>query len=126
MPSRLASDRPIKNVIGSVNQTLLQRGGGLAGGWLWLWRWLRRWRRREGSRTTGLVQKEKKGKRQGELCHLQSTTTYSSPSAHCPQALSNSYRGVQLLCFVSLFCTRARGGDDLSLFVGISGSVMWL
>lgn len=31
VPSRLASDRPIKNVIGSVNQTLLQRGGGQAG-----------------------------------------------------------------------------------------------
>lgn len=33
MPSRLASDRPIKNVIGSVDQILLQRRGGLAGGW---------------------------------------------------------------------------------------------
>ena len=47
MPSRLASDRPIKNVIGSVNQTLLQRGG-----------WAGRWaggggcRGIEGNRTT--------------------------------------------------------------------------
>lgn len=47
------------------------------------------------------------------------------PSAHCLEALSNGYRGVQLLCFV-VCLYQGQGGDDLSLFVGISGSVMWL
>lgn len=58
MPSRLASDRPIKNVIGSVNQTLLQRGGGLAGG--------RVAAAAEASRVTGqhgVVQGKRDGKR---------------------------------------------------------------
>lgn len=107
MPSRLASDRPIKNVIGSVDQILLQRGG--AGRWVGGQQWLR-W---EGGRTTGVVQREKEGKSEAELCTL------------CLEALGHGYRGVQLLCFVvCLFL--GQGHDDLSLFVGISGSVMWL
>lgn len=67
---------------------------------------------------------EEKGKREGAF-PLRSTTTHSSLSAHCPEALSNGYRGVQLLCFV-VCLYQGQGGDDLSLFVGISGSVMWL
>lgn len=56
---------------------------------------------------------------------FESTTTHSSLSAHCPEALCDGYRGVQLLCFV-VCLYQGQGGDDLSLFVGISGSVMWL
>lgn len=117
MPSRLASDRPIKNVIGSVNQTLLQRRG-----------WAGRWVGGSGrggrvGRTLGVVQIEKR-ERNGEVCHC-NALIHTVPSLHCPEALSNSYKGVQLLCFaVCLY--RGRGDDDLSLFVGISGSLMWL
>ena len=98
MPSRLASDRPIKNVIGSVNQTLLQRGG-----------WAGRWaggggcRGIEGNRTTrGSAGKERWEERGGSGGVVRDYTTHCSPplSAHCPEALSNGYRGVQLLCFV--------------------------
>lgn len=62
MPSRLASDRPIKNVIGSVNQTLLQRRG-------WAGRWVGGGGRggRVG-RTLGVVQIEKR-ERNGEVIH---------------------------------------------------------
>lgn len=83
------------------------------------WRWLRR----EGSWTTGEVQRERE--REGRLCHCKGSATHSSLSAHCPEALSNGYGGVQLLCFV-VCLYQGQGGDDLSLFVGISGSVMWL
>lgn len=79
--------------------------------------------RREGSRTTGALEREESER--GRAVPLRRTATHSSLSAHCPQALSNGYRGVQLLCFV--VCSyQGQGGDDLSWFVGISGSVMWL
>lgn len=117
MPSRLASDRPIKNVIGSVNQTLLQRRGWArqVGG--------RQWQGREGRLDNGSSADRWREKERG--VSLRCTNTHSSFFAHCPEALGNSYKGVQLLCFV-VCLYRGRGDDDLSLFVGISGSVMWL
>lgn len=47
------------------------------------------------------------------------------PLCTLPEALSHCYRGVQLLCFV-VCLYQGQGVDDLSLFVGISGSLMWL
>lgn len=45
--------------------------------------------------------------------------------ACCLEALGCAYRGVRLLCFVVCLLL-GQGRDDLSLFVGISGSVMGL
>lgn len=111
MPSRLASDRPIKNVIGSVNQAPLRCGGGQARGWAEAAGWL--------DNRSRLEERERgRGRKQ---CH-----THTVPSLHTSQRHSaRAYRGVQLLCFV-VCLYQGRGGDNLSLFVGISGSVMWL
>lgn len=109
MPSRLASDRPIKNVIGSVDQILLQRRGGLAGGWVCGQQRLR-WEGWPDDRSSAEGEKRERAR----------------PScARCLEALSRAYRGVRLLCFVVCLLL-GQGRDDLSLFVGISGSAMWL
>lgn len=51
---------------------------------------------------------------------------HTVPSLHAAQRHSATVTEVYNCCVLLFVCTRARGGDDLSLFVGISGSVMWL
>lgn len=51
---------------------------------------------------------------------------HTTPSLHAAQRHSATVTEVYNCCVLLFVCTRARGGDDLSLFVGISGSVMWL
>lgn len=72
-----------------------------------------RGRRRERERGSGGVVRE-------------STTHCSPPSLHTARRLSAAVTEVCNCCVLLFVCTRARGGDDPSLFVGISGSVMWL
>lgn len=79
MPSRLASDRPIKNVIGSVNQTLLRHKGGQAG----------RLAGGGGVRVAGQQERVRGEWKESVMLSVQSR-----------EALSDAYRGVQLLCFV--------------------------
>lgn len=86
VPSRLASDRPIKNVIGSVNQisAAAQGVGWQVGGWERGGGW--------GGTVTGQQEecreREREAKREREQCEV------------LPQALSHCYRRIQLLCFL--------------------------
>lgn len=64
--------------------------------------------------------------RERESCAICEALRHTVPPQHTACRHSATVTEVYNCCFVSLFCTRARGGDDLSLFVGISGSVMWL
>lgn len=78
----------------------------------------------------GVVQRERDGdggrERGSGGVVRESTTHCSPPSLHTARRLSAAVTEVCNCCVLLFVCTRARGGDDPSLFVGISGSVMWL
>lgn len=84
-----------------------------------------------GNRTTrGSAERERErwgGRERGSGGVVrESTTQCSPPSLHTARRLSAAVTEVCNCCVLLFVCTRARGGDDPSLFVGISGSVMWL
>lgn len=103
MPVHLTSDRLIKNVIGSVNHVLAQRGVGLAGG--------RAAIAVTGGRLDNRITAENEGIK-GE----EAIVTQSPPKHGCHR---DGYGGVRLLGFVGEV-----GGARLSL--GSCAFRMWL
>lgn len=95
--------------------------GGLAGGWVGgrQLRWEGRW-------TAGVAWLEREVEKEKKRRSLQAITALSLLSAHCLQVHSPHYRGVTIVVFYWFFLYQGQGGDNMSLFVSISGSVMWL
>lgn len=74
----------------------------------------------EAGGCTRQTERAREWKWKGELC------CNDIPSMHTAQRCSVVITEV-CNCYALLFvCARARGGGDISLFVGISGSEMWL
>lgn len=83
----------------------------------------RRWQRREGRPDTGSsADREEREKRGG--VPLQRANTHSSFFA-LPGGAQQQLQRCTIVVFCCLF-VQGPGDDDLSLFVGISGSLMWL
>lgn len=117
MSLRLASDRPIKKR-NWICQSHIAATWGRAGRCVCCGGWGQRWLRQEGVPDK---RREQENESERESCAV---TTF--PPCTPPRGARLPLLRCATAVFCCLFVPGPVGGDDMSLFLGISGSEMWL